>query len=72
VIGRGAKVYHAIIGENAHIGEGAVIGGELRPGETVDNKLTGDITVVGNDICIPAGGYLPRGVIAAEGMEDAL
>ena len=72
VIDRGAKVYRAIIGENARIGKGAVIGGDLRPGDRVDNELTGDITVVGNDICIPAAGYLPRGVIAAEGTEDAL
>lgn len=72
VIERGARVHHAIIGENAHIGEGAVIGGALRPGDKVDNELTGDITVVGNDICICAGSYLPRGVIATEGTEDAV
>lgn len=66
VIARGAKVYQAIVGENAHIGEGAVIGGPLRDGEYVDNTLTGSITLVGNDICIRAGAYLPQGTVATE------
>ncbi len=65
-IGNGAKVYKAIIGENAHIGENAVIGGELRQGDHVDNRLTGSITLVGNDICICAGTYLPQGTVATE------
>ena len=72
VIGRGARVYHAIVGENTRIGENAVIGGELRPGDRVDNELTGNITVIGNDTNIRAGSYLPRGVIATEWTEDAL
>ena len=66
VIGAGAKVYKAIVGENAHIGENAVIGGELRHGDQVDNRLTGSITLVGNDICICSGAYLPRGTVANE------
>ena len=66
VIDPGAKVYQAIVGENAHIGEGAVIGGALRDGERVDNALTGSITLVGNDICIRSGAYLPRGTVANE------
>ena len=71
VIGRGAKVYKAIVGENAHIGEGAVIGGPLRERDHVDNSLTGDITLVGNDICVNAGAYLPSGAIAAcSGAEE--
>ena len=65
-IGAGAKVYQAIIGENAHIGENAVIGGDLRQGDHVDNWLTGSITLVGNDICIRADAYLPRGTVATE------
>ncbi|MDO4572143.1 MAG: glucose-1-phosphate adenylyltransferase [Clostridia bacterium] len=72
VIGKNARVQKAIIGENAHIGEGAVVGGALREGERVDNSLTGSITVVGNDICIRAGAYLPCGAVATEGREDAV
>lgn len=66
VIGRGAKVYQAIVGENAHIGEGATVGGPLRHGDHVDNALTGSITLVGNDICVRAGAYLPQGTVATE------
>lgn len=65
VIGEGARIYKAIIGENAQVGSGAVIGGELREGDVVDNELTGDITLVGNDITISSGTYLPRGTVAA-------
>ena len=64
VIGENARVHKAIIGENARIGSGAVIGGALREGEVVDNRLTGDITLVGNDICICNGAYLPCGTVA--------
>ncbi|MBQ2769767.1 MAG: glucose-1-phosphate adenylyltransferase [Clostridia bacterium] len=64
VVEKGARVFRSIIGENAHVGQLAVIGGPLRPGETVDNKLTGDITLVGNDICVRGGAYLPVGSIA--------
>ncbi len=72
VIAKGACVRRAIVGENARIGENAIIGGDLRPGDTVDNALTGNITVVGNDVCIAAGGYLPRGAVATEIGEEAL
>ena len=64
VIGENARVHKAIIGENARIGSGAVVGGPLREGEVVDNSLTGDITLVGNDICICNGAYLPCGTVA--------
>ena len=66
VIRRGAKVYKAIVGENSVIGEGAIIGGELRLGDQVDNSLTGTITLVGNDISIQNGAYLPQGTVATE------
>ena len=66
VIGKGAKVYKAIVGENAHVGESAVIGGPIRLGDKVDNSLTGSITLVGNDVCIRAGAYLPQGTVAVE------
>ena len=66
----GAKVHKAIIGENSHIGCNAVIGGELRQGDKVDNRLTGSITLVGNDICICADAYLPQGTVATENTEE--
>ncbi len=62
-IGRDAVVHKSIIGENTSIGDGTTVGGPLRDGEAVDNRLTGDITLVGNDVCILRGSYLPRGVI---------
>ena len=64
VVESGAEVHKAIIGENAHIGAHAVIGGPLRGDEQVDNRLTGDITLVGNDVCVCGGAYLPKGIIA--------
>jgi len=66
VIRRGAKVYQAIVGENSVIGENSIIGGELRLGDQVDNSLTGTITLVGNDISIQPGAYLPQGTVATE------
>ena len=74
VVESGAKIHKAIVGENAHIGANAVIGGELRQGDKVDNRLTGSITLVGNDICICPDAYLPQGTVATEnetGGEDA-
>lgn len=64
----GAKVYQAIVGENSEIGDNAVIGGPLRLGDTVDNSLTGTITLVGNDICIQPETYLPQGTVATENV----
>jgi glucose-1-phosphate adenylyltransferase len=66
VIRRGTRVYQAIVGENSEIGEGAVIGGPLRPDDHVDNALTGNITLVGNDVRIVPGVYLPQGTVATE------
>jgi glucose-1-phosphate adenylyltransferase len=66
VVRSGAKVYQAIVGENSEIGGNAVIGGPLRLGDTVDNSLTGTITLVGNDICIQPEAYLPQGTVATE------
>lgn len=65
VIKAGAKVHKAIIGEDTVIGAGSIVGGPLREGETVDNKLTGDIALVGEGVCLPAGSYLARGGIAS-------
>lgn len=64
IVGEGARIHKAIVGENARVGRDAVIGGPLRAGECVDNRLTGDITLVGNDICICSGAYLPCGTVA--------
>ncbi len=66
VIKRGAKVYKAIVGENSVVGERAVIGCDLRPGDWVDNALTGTITLVGNDIGIEPEAHLPQGTVATE------
>ena len=66
VIGKGAVIRKAIIGENAVIGEKAVVGGTLRDGDKIDNRLTGDITLVGNDVTLRPGAYLPVGAIASE------
>lgn len=62
-IGDNCKVHKAIIGENAIIGAGAVIGGPVRETDTVDNRLTGDIALIGNDVEIPAGAYIPMGAV---------
>jgi glucose-1-phosphate adenylyltransferase len=66
VIGKGAVIRKAIIGENAVIGEKTVVGGTLRDGDKIDNRLTGDITLVGNDVTLRPGAYLPVGAIASE------
>ena len=70
VIGEGAHIHKAIIGENVRIGRDAVIGGALREGEVVDNRLTGDITLVGNDLCISSDAYLPCGTVAAGAYDE--
>ncbi|MDO4493147.1 MAG: glucose-1-phosphate adenylyltransferase [Clostridia bacterium] len=66
VIKAGARISKAIIGENAVIGENCTVGGPLRPGETVDNKLTGDIALVGEGVIVPAATYLAKGAIASK------
>lgn len=65
VIKAGTRVHKAIIGENSVIGAGSFIGGPLREGEKVDNKLTGDIALVGEDIRLPEESYLACGGIAS-------
>ncbi len=60
----GAKVHKAIIDERAIIGRNCVVGDILREGVTVDNSLTGDITLVGYDMSIPDYASLPRGMVA--------
>ena len=72
VVKKGAKISKAIIGENSVIGENCVVGGPLREGEKVDNRLTGDITLIGNDITVDDGTYMPRGAIASVNEGGAL
>ena len=52
------------MGENSVIGDFSILGGPVRPGEKVNNKLTGDITLIGNDVTIPARAYLAKGAVA--------
>ena len=63
VIGKNCFVDKAIIDENAVIGDGAQIGVPPMEGETVDNRLTGDIVLIGSDVTIPAGMRIPRGAV---------
>lgn len=66
-IGEKCLVKKAIIGENSIIGDGVQIGVPPEEGETVDNRLTGDIVLIGNDVTIPAGTRIPSGaVVTAE------
>ena len=65
-IGEGCFVKKAIIGENAVIGNGVKIGVPPKAGETVDNRLTGDIVLIGNDVTIPAGTEIPCGAVVTD------
>lgn len=62
-IGANCDLNKAIVGENTRIGAYTVMGGPLRPGETVNNSLTGDITLVGNDVSVPPCSYLAKGAV---------
>ena len=63
VVGKNVTVEKAIVGENSVIGDFSVLGGPVRPGEKVNNKLTGDITLIGNDVTIPAQAYIAKGAV---------
>ena len=65
-IGSGCTIQKAIIGENAVIGNGAQLGVPPREGECVDNKLTGDIVLIGNDVHVPDGTVIPRGAVVTQ------
>ena len=45
---------------------------QARDGEKIDNKLTGDITLIGNDITIEDGAYMPQGAIASADQGGAV
>ena len=63
VVGKNATVEKTIVGENSIIGDFSILGGPIRPGEKVNNKLTGDITLIGNDVTIPPRAYLAKGAV---------
>ena len=63
VVGKNVTVEKTIVGENSIIGDFSILGGPVRPGEKVNNKLTGDITLIGNDVTIPARAYVPKGQV---------
>ena len=53
------------------MGDFSIVGGPVRPGEKVNNKLTGDIALIGNDVTIPARAYLAKGcVVNAENPHE--
>ena len=60
-VGEGARVDHAIIAENVSIGEGARIGGPLED--------ESELTVIGPNICIPAGCVIEPGRIIASAAD---
>ena len=62
-VGKSVTVEKAIVGENSAVGDFSIVGGPIRPGEKVNNKLTGDITLIGNDVTIPARAYLAKGAV---------
>ena len=62
-VGKSVTVEKAIVGENSAVGDFSIVGGPVRPGEKVNNKLTGDITLIGNDVTIPARAYLAKGAV---------
>lgn len=64
VVGDNAVIRKAIIGENTVVGDNCIIGDELREDDApVDNRLTGDITLIGNDVNVPANTRIPRGTL---------
>ena len=62
-VGAHCFIKKAIIGENAVIGDRVQIGVPPKEGETVDNRLTGDIALIGNDVTIPADTVIPSGAV---------
>lgn len=69
-IGKNCSIRKAIIGENAVIEDGCDIGGEALKGEAVDNRLTGDLVLVGNDVTLRSGTRLPQGSVASDGTDE--
>ncbi|MEG1559734.1 MAG: glucose-1-phosphate adenylyltransferase [Clostridia bacterium] len=61
---KNAVVKKAIVGENAVVGAGAMIGTVLEKG--IDNSMTGDITLIGNDVIVEDGEIVPIGMVEKE------
>ena len=63
-IEEGAVITKAIVGENTTVGAGARIGD---PGGncdgSIDNSLTGDITLISSDLSVPPGMHVPCGTL---------
>ncbi len=66
VVGVGSVVHKAIVGENAILGENVRVGEPPKEGEIIDNRLTGDIVLIGNDVQIPANTVIPRGAVVTQ------
>ena len=62
-VGKSVTVEKSIVGENSTVGDFSIVGGPVRPGEKVNNKLTGDITLLGNDVILPACAYVAKGAV---------
>lgn len=62
---KNAGVIKTIVGEGATVGEGAQIGVKPTCGESVDNSLTGDITLIAGGMTVPAGSRIPAGAMFA-------
>lgn len=76
VIGKSCVLKKTIIGENVHLGDNCILGGALRDFDVIDNKLTGDITLIGNDVALPSNTYIPQGAVVnqqtiAKGKKEA-
>lgn len=69
-VGANCDLHKAIVGENTQVGAFTVMGGPLRPGEKVNNALTGDITLVGNDVVVPPCSYLAQGAVLNATIQD--
>lgn len=69
-VGANCDLHKAIVGENTQVGAFTVMGGPLRPGEKVNNALTGDITLVGNDVVVPPCSYLAQGAVLNATTQD--
>jgi len=60
----GAKVDKAIVGERAVVGANAVVGGSVQPQQT--DTPTGDIVLISNDVHIPDGASIARGLVVTQ------
>ena len=72
-IGAGAVVRKCIVGESTVIGENCLVGDPLKDDDPpVDNRLTGEIALIGNDMQIPDGTRIPEGMLCTPDTLSAL